>query len=190
MNIRRRTGEEPGKNRGSPRRTGEEPGKNRGSPRRTGEEPGSAGRGIFSKTLLEKHDFPYFEKNNEKQKSMQFYKNKRFARQNFKTHVSGNRQSPKYRKSFLGLYIPIYSYVFLYIPIHSYTFLYIPIHSYTFLYIPIHSYTFLYIPIHSYTFLYSYCRLPPAGLPSSWQLAHRHQPRQASTLIPCRCARA
>jgi hypothetical protein len=27
-------------------------------------------------------------------------------------------------------------------------------------------------------------------MPSSWQLAHRHQPRQASTLIPCRCARA
>ena len=86
-------------------------------------------------------------KNNENKTSMQFYKNKRFARQNFKTHVSGNRKSPKYRKSFLGLYIPIYSYVFLYIPIHSYTFIYI----YIFLYIPIHSYTFLYIPIHSYT---------------------------------------
>ena len=65
MNIRRKTGEEPGeapeepgKNRGRTGEAPEEPGKNRGRTGEAPEEPGKSrgalGGGFFSKTLLEK----------------------------------------------------------------------------------------------------------------------------------------
>ena len=164
MKNRGRTGEapeEPGKNRGRTGEAPEEPGKSRGA----------LGRGFFffSKYLLEKHDFPFFEKKITKTNNQcNFTKiNGSHARILKRTCLEiANRLSTGSRSwaytflytlmySYTFLYIPIHSYTFLYTPMYSYTFLYIPIHSY--IYIPIHSYTFRYIPTNSYTFLYSYC---------------------------------